>query len=58
MSDDLDRARIKRATPEGDVRPRGLPLSSSCRHCDGSFPTIYPRERQIQFNHSHLKVVR
>lgn len=58
MTDDLERARSKRATREGGVHPEGLPLISSCRHRARWFPTIYPRDRQIQCNHSHLKVVR
>jgi hypothetical protein len=58
MTDDLDRAPIKRAMREAGVHPEGLPLIYSCRHCDRWFPTIYPRDRHVRFNHSHLNVVR
>jgi len=56
MSADLERAASERAIREPGVRPEGAPRIC-CRRCD-SFPSIYPRDRQVGFNHSPLKLVR
>jgi hypothetical protein len=58
MSDDLDRARIKRAMGEAGVHRERPPRIDSCWHRDSCFPTIDPRDRQLRFKQAHLNLVR